>query len=427
MFRSLLFLLLAAPAFCQHGSQDPAFDTIPFDKWLSENNQAHFHWSVNVPHAELSFHQRLATRVAITVDGRDFATRRREGEFVYFLQITDANGARYQNHGSIEINKLDENVKAANLELAQPALFLPGDYRLEVAILDTATHEHNAARSQFRIPSPRHEFLPAAWRDLPPVEFIEKEQSPDSWYLPEIRGQLEWASAVHSPARLDVILNLATSVTTPRSRPVPSAGLPALLPTLKALAQTGSASITENIDVLDLSRRRSPFHQDDVHDLNWDRLKSSLGDANNASIDIASLSQQHQDAQFFLSSVRKLLRRSEHPSVLVILTTPVAFASGENLEPISLESLPPVRVFYIRYHAPVPIVPRLDRRTEQRGRGFGLGRDPMAPETERRDPIDNLESTLKPLRPKIFDLETPEQITGALVDIEKALRSIEAR
>jgi hypothetical protein len=32
-----------------------------------------------------------------------------------------------------------------------------------------------------------------------------------------------------------------------------------------------------------------------------------------------------------------------------------------------------------------------------------------------------LEGTLKPLKPKVFDVEKPEQVTKALAEIEKAL------
>ena len=173
--------------------------------------------------------------------------------------------------------------------------------------------------------------------------------------------------------------------------------------------------------MLDLARRRAVFHQDDVHDLDWPRLKAALGEANTASIDVHSLSERHHDAQFFVSQVRKLLRASEEPCVLVVLTKPVAFESGEDLEPVSLESLPACRVIYIRYRAPMQRDPApMVRPMGGRGRGPRMG----GPTTRNRPPqdvVDQLEPTLKPLRPKVFDVETPEQTTRALAEIEKAL------
>jgi hypothetical protein len=358
-------------------------------------------------------------RVEIRLDGRDLESRRSNGELVFFVQVTDRDGSRYQNHGSIELSKLDENIKAANLEYSQAAFFLPGDFQLAVAILDTATGEHSTKQAQFRV-APPHDFLQDAWRDLQPVEFIGSAESPDSWYLPDIHGRLQWAASLHSPARINVILNVAPSEPVARSRRANSGDLAALLPTLKAISQTGSSSVSEHVELLDLARRRAVFHQDDGRDIDWPRLKASLGEANTASIDIHSLSERHHDAQFFVSQVRSLLRTSEKPCVLVVLTTPVAFESGEDLEPISLEDLPVCHVVYIRYSAPAQSVAPFGQQMGGRGRGSRMG-GPMIRNRSPQNVVDQLAATLKPLGPKIFDVQTPEQLSRALADIKKAL------
>ncbi len=426
MARTLILLLLSA-AFAgrvsgQREVLDPAFEKIPFDQWLGQRDQARFHWTASVPRAELSFHQRLMAKVEIRLDGRDLETRRGDGKLVFLVQITDRDGTRYQHDGGIELNKLDENIKAANLEYSQPAFCLPGDYRLAVAILDTATGEHSARQVQFHVAPMQHDFLPDAWRSLQPVEFIGNQQSPDSWFLPDIHGKLQWAASVHSPARINVILNVAPSAPASGARRTPAGGLEALLPTLKAISQTGSSSLSEHVELLDLPRRRVAFHQDDVRDLDWPRLKASLGEANTSSIDIHSLSDRHHDARFFVSQVRGLLEVSKEPCVLVVLTTPVAFESGEDLEPVSLEGVAACHVVYIRYRAPVPSVSPVGEQMAGRGRGSRMGGPPF----RNRPPeavIDQLESTLKPLGPKVFDVQTPEQMERALADIEKALLS----
>jgi hypothetical protein len=424
MVRSFVLLLLSAAFVAQpsgqHGTLDPAFEKVPFDQWLGERDQARFRWTARVSRAELSFHQRLMARVEIRLDGRDLETRRGDGKLVFLIQITDRDETRYQDHGSIELGKLDENIKAANLEYSPRAFFLPGDYRLAVAILDTATGEHSTRQAQFRVAPPQHDLLRDAWRDLPPVEFIGNQESPDSWYLPDIHGRLQWAASVHSPARVNVILNVAPSLPAPGSRRTQSGDLAALLPTLKAISQTGSSSLSAHVELLDLARRRTVFHQDEVHDLDWPRLKAALGEANTASIDVHSLSERHRDAQFFVSRVRSLLRASEEPCVLVVLTKPVAFESGEDLEPVSLEALPTCRVVYIRYRAPLQPGPPLGRQMGRRGGGPRMG-GPMTRNQPPQDVVDQLEATLKPLSPKVFDVERPEQMTRALAEIEKTL------
>jgi hypothetical protein len=416
---------LALPA-TQHDALDPAFEKVPFNQWLGEAAETPFHWRVRVSRGELSFHQRLVASVEIALDGKDLATRH-NGRLVFLIQISGRDGARYQDHTSIELDKLDENIKAAELEISRRALVLPGDYQLAVAIFDSATGEHSAAQTQFRVAPPLAGFLEDAWRDLPAIEFIHNELSPDSWYLPTVRGRLEWAAAAHAPARLEVILNVAPAVPEPGSHSTPSSGLDALLPALKALSETGSSSLAENIDVLDLGRRREVFHQEEVQDLDWPRLKTSLGDANTASIDLHSLADRHHDAQFFVSQVRKLLRAPDTPSVLVVLTTAVAFESGEDLEPISLEALPPCRVFYIRYRSPIPLMrPYGPQMGGRGGRGGRMGGGPMLNQAP-HDVVDRLEATLKPLHPKVFDVETPEQMTKAFKEIRNALLTFDGQ
>jgi len=431
LIRSFALLLLSASfvaqAYGQRGSLDPEFAKIPFDQWLAERDQAHFHWALSVPHPILSFHQRLMGRVEVRVDGKDLDSRRGDGQMMFLVQITDGDGTRYQDHGALELSKLSEDVKAASIEYSQGVFLLPGEYRLALAILDSGTGEHSTHQASFRVPS-AHDFLLDAWRDLPAVEYIGKAESPDSWYLPDTRGRLKWAASAHSPARLNVILNVDTSEPVTGLRPTrsaPSSGLAALLPTLKALSQTGSSSISEQVELLDVARRRSVFSQEDVHDLDWPRLKAALGESNTASIDVHTLSDRHHDAQFFVSQVRSLLRASDKPSVLVVLTQPVGFESGEDLEPISLEALPACRVIYIRYHAPAERLNPFDQQMRGRGRGGRMG-GPMNGGTMNRnrpaaEVIDQLEGTLKPLSPKLFDVETPEQMTKALAEVLKAL------
>ncbi len=422
MVRSFVLLLFSAAGVAQPASQrgtlDPAFDRFPFDRWLAEPDQARFRWTAGVPRAELSFHQRLQSAVEIRLDGRDLATRRGEGELVLLVQITDRDGARYQDHGRIQLNKLDQNIKAANLEYSQSAFFLPGQYRLAVAMVDTATGEHSTRQAQFRVADPQQHLLADAWRDLPAVEFISSRESPDNFFLPEVQGRLQWAASVHSPARLNVILNIAPSLPQAGSRRTQGGDLAALLPTLKVISQTGSSGLSEHVQLLDLSRRRAVFDQTGAQDLDWPRLKASMGEANTASIDIHSLSERHHDAQFFVSQVRSLLRASEPPCVLVVLTKSVAFESGEDLAQISPEGLPACRVFYIRYHPSVRPVVSFGREMGRRGEQMG---GPMISHRLAHYTVDQLESTLKPLRPKVFDVETADQMTKALAEIEQAL------
>jgi len=420
LLRFLAYLFLTATFVCQasaqRGTHDPEFEKIPFDKWLDEPDQLHFRWTVKVPRAELSFHQRLMSSIDVRLDGQDLESSRHDGTLLILIQLTDAEGAKYQEHGSIELNKLDPDVKEASIDYSQRAFFVPGDYQLAVVILDTGKGEHSAAQIVVHVTQRPREWLSDAWRTLPSVEFIHNDVSPESWYLPYIQGRVPWAASVHTQAQLNIVMNVS-----PSGRAAGSS-LASLLPSLKVIASPGASSISARIALLDLGRHKTVFEQNDGQESDWPRLKSSLKDASTASIDVHSLADHQDNAQYFVSEVRRLIRSSAHEKscVLAVLTKPIAFDRGDDLAPISLEALPPCQVVYIRFHAEPAVRPAMPDM------GGGMGRRRMGGGQRMggsfsREPFDQLAATLKPLNPKIIDVEAPDQVTKALIEITKAI------
>ena len=60
----------------------------------------------------------------------------------------------------------DEAAKS-NINYAQEAFVLPGDYRVSMVIFDTKTGEHSAMQKMLHVNPLRNDPLPAAWKDLP--------------------------------------------------------------------------------------------------------------------------------------------------------------------------------------------------------------------------------------------------------------------
>jgi hypothetical protein len=97
----------------------------------------------------------------------------------------------------------------------------------------------------------------------------------------------------------------------------------------------------------------------------------------------------------------------------------VEFEGREDLQPIHAASSLDSRVFYVRYHAVLPR-PARQARVAPMGRGrWGSG----SPDWRRpgyggqEQQIDQLEPTLKPLAPRVFDVESPEDFRKALAAI----------
>ncbi len=261
--------------------------------------------------------------------------------------------------------------------------------------------------------------LPFSWRDLPAVEFRPPEDTPDRWFLPTITSKLHLPLPTRHPLKVEVLVNLTPSERVAASQRIQDRNLSVLLPTMKVLSHLEMPSGGLNIESVDMERQKVTFRQDAVKKLDWLKMRSALTADQVGTIDVKALGDREHSAQFFLGEVSKRVRAAD---VLIILSSSVRFEQGMDLEPIHATSTPDCRIFYIRYHPP-PVQYTAQQSTAIRnrrapplqGRGIvGLG--PM--------PIDQLEPTLKPLKHKLYDVQTPEEMRKALADLINELSVI---
>jgi len=405
--RFATFLLLAAsPLFAQalqDGLADPVFSQIPFDQWLSQGDQPRMRWTVRLSNPELSTHQRLITEVHVEVDGAELAKRRGKGQFLVLVQVTDEKGRLWRNHQEMDLEHMEEGMKANNAVFSQLLFLLPGDYRISVAIFANSTGDHNAAQRRLHVARLKNDPLPGAWRDLPAVEFLPPAMLPEGWYLPSIVGKLRLAVETHEPAHVDLLVNLTPSEQLTGSTRVQNRNFGVLLPATKVLSQVDWGSSAFSLALLDLSRRRVTYQQENAGELDWSKAGSSLSEVNPGIIDVKSLEQRQFSAEFFVDEIRRRIRRTH---VLIVLSSAVQFTSGQELRPISLNEPTAARVFYIRYQPPPQLFfgpPAGDRRARPVVRGGYM--------------VDQLEPLLKPLEPRLFEVATPDQFRKALATI----------
>jgi hypothetical protein len=399
---------------------DPALRSVPFDRWLAERNQARFQWSARISGPTLANSQRLRVRVEIEVDGNELIKRRGEGELVFFVEFKDSDHRVFQTHQAISLREVTDAAAKSNFVYTQSALVLPDDYRVDFAILDTKTGAHAAIERALHVAQLRSDPLPDSWRALPAVEFTAPADPPDAWFEPYLAGRLLLPLETRRPVRVEVLVNASPSAIGPRFRTgeVNSRSLAYLLPALKVISQVELRDGMLNVSALDLTRRQVLFTQDHVNPqsqpLDWTRLRPALLAADPNKIDVRDLAHRQQNAQFFVEEVR---RRSAAECALIVLSGPMEFASGDDLRPIEMAEKPPGRVFYIRYH-PLPVIvnaapPRPTR--PNRGRGF------PQPGIFVPEPADALEPLLKPLQPRLFDVNSAEQFRKALADLMKEI------
>jgi hypothetical protein len=421
------------------GVSDPVFAAVPFNRWLADGEQTRFRWTTRVLPAELNSHQRLLARAEIQVDGSELVSRRGHGQLVMLIQFRDSAERSYQAHGIIDLQDVKDEAAKSNIVYDQEAFVLPGDYRVDMVIFDAKTGEHSAAQKTLHVNSLRNDPLPAAWKDLPAVELPHGMEAPDAWFRPDLAGRLQLSVNPRRPIRVEVLMNAAATgpvqvlgagqgggvgqapggsqglgVGTVSNR-----GLANVVPALKVLSHLDVKGGSLRVTLLDIPKRRVIFEQDAVSQLDWPRMREALTEADPNKIDVRSLAHREQNAQFFVEQVRQRLgaaspQAPEEPfRVLIVLSGPTTFNSGEDMRPIELNGKPNAKVYYVRYHLPperLPVPSMMDPVMSRGRRNLpGAGLPPAAAE-----PFDSLVSLLKPLQPRVFDVYTPDQFRKAL-------------
>jgi len=419
---ALLTLVIAIPAFTQtqpaNGAPDPAFSAIPFDNWLAGGDQVHFQWTLRVSGGQLTSLQRLGARVDVVVDGNELVRRRGPGQLMFFVKFSDTDHRVFQSHGAIDLKDVTEEAAKSNFVYTQNALVLPGTYRIDVAILNSNTGEHATLQKTLRVGPLRNDPLSDSERSLPPVEFTAAGDPPDVWFQPQLSGKLNVPLKTPRPARVEVLMNLSPAAIGPRSRASQANTriVSDMLAGLKVFSQLEVSLGTLHVSLLDLSRRRVLFAQDQVdprlQPLDWLTLRPALLEADPNKINVRDLADSRQNSQFFVEEVQ---RRISQETALIVMSGPVVFAAGDERHPVTIPEKTAGKVFYIRYHAEPPVTSvgaPLPIRPNRRG---GLPRAGLPAQ----EPPDELGSLLKPLRARVFDVRNPEDFRRALAELMK--------
>lgn len=410
------------PVVSTGGSRDPVFAQVPFDSWFTPAEQAHIRWNLDIPDVTLSPHQRLSAAIKLKVDGQDLATRRGKGQLGMLIQLRDANGALWQTHDAIDLTRVNETIVANDIEYVQPFFVLPGDYEVSVAIVDTATREHVASRRKLHVASLKSEPLADAWRDLPAVEYIHASATPDSWYLPNVKGKVRLNARSQHPISVDLLVNLTPTERLSGSNRSRDRNLSLLLPALKVLAAADWGDAAVRISFLDLANRRVTFDQEKVQTLDWEKARGTLAEMAPGIIDVKALEDRKNSANFFVQEVG---RRVEGPAgtragvgphrVVIVLTSPVAFEAGVERRPIEAEPGNDFHVYYVRYHAYMNSVSIASpmRPGNRRNPFDDVVFHPAPPGSQ----DDHLAPLLKGIRPELFDVNSAEQFRKAIAGI----------
>lgn len=391
-------------------------------RWMRGEPRADIRWSVQAESAMLSRMQRLRSRLLIRVDGNEVQRRRGHGRLLMIFAVRETNGKQYENHSILDLRKPPYS-SAKNLQYLESvnvALVLPGDYEVTFAMADLETGEHNLTRRKLHVGPLSGDPFDNAWRDVPPVEFEPPEEPPASWFLPSIRSGIAPVVETTRPVRVEVVMNASPSETSHLAQRRTEQSRAMLLPALKALAQMEVPNGALNVSVMDIARRRIMFSQDAVTRLDWPALAAALGEDDPNTIDARALKQRERNVQFFLDEVgRRMASDGKTAAVVIVLSAPMMFPSETDRKPIEADAGADRRLFYIRYQT---VLNRIASGDDFSRGVNGRGRSPLP----NGPPIisglpDQLEATLKPLHPRMFEVWTPMDFRKAVAEIVREI------
>jgi hypothetical protein len=438
-----LAILSSTAIFAQSANSPVTFENLPFKAWLDGKNTSQISWTVLVRSHGLSDYQRLQATVSAVVFLNSKEISDGTGKLLCAVRLTDAQGKAYETNRTLDV-RVPPPDQSPKVTLSFGIYLLPGEYQVAIAMYSTATRKHNVSHQVLHVAPIPNDPLPSAWANLPTVEFFPM-RAPAGLVDDELQLPLQTNQSV----RLEILANVTPTYAYKPSTLVYRWSLAALYAELNVMSQIAVKNGSLDVSVLALDEQKIAFEQNDVRKLDGGRLWRVLMEHNSNAIDATAMVGETREASFFISEVKQRLSgvattpgmgAANMERVIIVLSNEMAFPKGEDLSPISLERECGCRVFYIRGHvvldpnthalrfplpwgAPTwgsPIDPDIGQQGSP-----PIDAPPTFPPSKDRSTdvpnVDQLENTLAPLQPRVFDVKSPEDFRKAVAAILKEI------
>lgn len=377
------------------------------ERWLQEGPSEPIPWKIHLSSPVLSIHQRLVTHVEMELEGKELLNRLNKGPIDFFLQFTDETGRTYVSGLRLK-QPLPADAGNGRGTVSWDAFVRPGTFDVALALYQPATNEHNLAVRKLKIQPLKNDPLPHLWPALPNLEFIIPAQEPDAFFQPEIKGVLNLPLLSRRRVEIEVVGNPAPMEEPGNIGSAYQQNLAFLLPMLKTFSQVRVRNGALNVSLVDLAHQVVSFEQDHPSEMDWPQLKKALSSGpERAMVSVRDLRERNQRADFLREVLeRKLDSAAEQQMpaddhsvrVLILISGPRSFAPGSHLSPVTVRTAANYLVYYFRY-PPMPVT-------------VGRRNILMYPAFQ-----DEVETMLKSLRVRTFNVDTPEHFRKALASM----------
>ena len=307
---ALCSLLSISFAHAQRRPVEAAFAAVPFQQWVAEGAKAELPWHPRIIAPKLTLHQRIAVQVEVELDGKELVKRCCGGQAVALVEINDEQGRNYRNYGGKDLKDVTPGTSEYNVSISWQIFLLPGEYTATIAFYYSGRNAHSLTTQRVHVGSLKHEPLPGSWRDLPAVEFCDPQpEGLDAFLLPNIAGRLHLPAKASRQIHLEILENV-TPYPSERRRPsLYTDRLGVFLPILKTFGQLEIENGTVGVSLLEFTRRRVIFEQQDIEkgQISWTNLKDAMAANSVTAVDVHDLAQGERFGEFFRSEMERRL------------------------------------------------------------------------------------------------------------------------
>ena len=410
----LAILLFGRSAWAQDASVEQHFAAVPFQNWATEGPKTDLPWHVRVIPPKLTLHQRIAAEVEVQVDGKELVKRCCEGQATALIEITDSQGHTYRNFVEKDLKDAQPAMRESMVIFSWQIFLLPGDYQAMVAFSYSGREAHSLTVRKIHIEPLRYDPLPEAWRDLPAVEFGDRQpEGLDEFWLPHVEGRLHLPVKSSQPMRLEVLANLTPYPSERRKPKLYNERLGVFLPILKTFAQLNLESGSLNAAALDFTRRSVIFDQLNIHEgqVGWTNLKEALSTNSAISVNVDDLRQEEHLGDFLREEMTRRLTEAAEDKIQRVY---ILVSGPMDLGPRTLDIVPPAdmkfTVFYLKcnFLQSPALVPTAHFSVE-----------PIGPSEQviERAGSDGIARVLKGLQPRTFPVDSAQSVRQAMATI----------
>jgi hypothetical protein len=324
----------------------------PFEQWIREGPREQIPWQTRTHYYGLIGNQRLLVRIEVEIGIHELLKRSRDGQLIALVQVSDSAGHHFRDYKKEELKevKVNEN-RIRSLSFYWTAFILPGEYQVMFVLYHGGTGEHNVTERKLKIPALHKDPLPEVWRNLPAVEFPNKDNHHDSGvrlYLP-----LE----TQRPVRIEILADVAASDQFRGSRAAYQEYLVPALRMINVFSQIEIGSGSMDIAVLDLARQRVIFQQEGFKELDSAKLQKVLAEIEAGTVSVEALRAKDLGLAFLRD---ELSRRINAPNlsdsgaepplrVFILISSPLWLYSSSSLKSDLLPEQCSCEVYYLQY------------------------------------------------------------------------------